>query len=223
MSDLLTVSVGLPAGAFVLPLDTPRDELAAWAERSAAGRLGEGAEASDVAALAGALVGAAEDARQRDLITALAFCPDPRAGELARIEVSSVGAPPEAASLTVRDMANYLSMPTARSTGPAEIEFGDLPIGPAVRVRHQFVTAPPADAENAADAADAAAAAADDDDGEDRGQGTIVQTAAYAARPAETDRAVLLFVSWHALAYTDRLCALTDQLAKTLKMVPVDG
>jgi len=224
MSDELTVSIGVPRGAVVLPLDTPAADLVPWAEKAARGLLDPAADEADVTALAGALSGAAADARTRAPVTALSFCPDPAAGELARIEVSTLRPPPEAAELAVRDLARYLAQPTGRSIALADVLFGDLPIGPAVRVRQQYVaaSAPAGVPQDGADAdRDAADGGADGREPED-GTGTVLQTVAYAARPPGTDRAVLLFVTWQALAHGERLGELADRLAETLRMVPVD-
>lgn len=207
----LTVSVGVPAGAVVLPLTAPADEIPGWADRTARERLGPEAPEDEVAALASALGGAVADSRTRGPVTALSFCPDPARGELARIEVSVMRPPPEAAELSVRDLANYLAGPTPRSGAPADVAHGRLPIGPAVRVRHQYVTPRPADPQEW-----------EDGDSGESGEQTVLQTVAYAARPAQTDHAVLLFVSWQALALGERLDALVDRLAETLRLVPVD-
>jgi hypothetical protein len=199
MPELLTVSVGLPGGAVVLPVGQPPDEVPAWADRTARERLGEDAAEPDVAAFARVLTGAALDAARRDLITALAFCPEPRAGELARIEVSSVGAPDGAGPLTVSDVAKVLAGPTPESVEPAEVELLDLPIGPAARVRRRFARA-----------------------GAEGAPPLTTLAVSYAARPPETDRAVILFVSWQRGQLTPQLTELTDRLARTLRMVPVD-
>ncbi len=209
MSDSFQVSIGVPAGAVVLPVERPEEEWSAWAEEAARLRLGPDADGSDVALFSEALRGALADAATREPVTALSFCPEPGAGELARIEVSTIApAAPGDPELTVEELGRFLSTPTGRSMQPAEILYGDLPIGPAVRVRHQYVVDRPAGGTGDADEAAG---------GED-GEGNLLQTVAYAARPPQTEGAVLLFVSWQALAFTDRLGDLVDHLATTLRL-----
>lgn len=210
MSDHLTVSLGLPGGAIRLPLSAAPDELAPWAERAARERLGADADPAVVAAFADVLTSAANDARTRRAVLAMSFCPDPANGELARIEITGLTGFPDG-SPTIRDVAEYLARPTDRSTGPAEVVYGDLPIGSAVRVRHQYVTRSTPSPEEW-----------EGGDSGDDGEGVIVQTVAHGVLAPELAHPVVLFVSWQALAYTDRLNALADKLAQTMRVVPGD-
>ncbi|MGW0996713.1 hypothetical protein ACWD5V_26185 [Streptomyces sp. NPDC002523] len=49
------------------------------------------------------------------------------------------------------------------------------------------------------------------------GTGTIMETCASGICPDEK-RALALLTSWQALAHTDTLCALTDELAGTVRV-----
>jgi hypothetical protein len=208
--DDWTVHYGIPAGGVELPLRGAPDP-GPWAADTARERLGPDAPAELVTRLASALAAATLDARGRDPMSACFFCPDPAQGELARIEVSSLHPDEKFPELTVRQMAEWLATPSERSVNPPEVLYGDLPIGPAARVRHQYV-----DAGAGATAADPAAGSTD---GPADGEGTIMQTCTYATRPPEIGSVVLLTVSWRALAYSDRLFDLTDRLAEKLRLV----
>lgn len=208
MTDALTVETGVPGGAIKLPLRTPEADLGPWSERTARERFGADADPEAVAAFADVLAGAAADARTRMPVLALSFCPDPSAGELARVEVSAMRVP-DGVTPTLRDLAGYLAQPSDVSTGAPRITYGDLPIGPSVRVRHQYVKTRTGDR-------------GPDAPLDDEGEGVILETVAYAALPPGFPHPVLMFMSWQALAYTDRLKALADKMAQTMKLVPVD-
>jgi hypothetical protein len=210
--DDWTVHYGIPAGGVELPLRGAPDP-GPWAADTARERLGPDAPAELVTRLASALAAATLDARGRDPMSACFFCPDPAQGELARIEVSSLHPDEKFPELTVRQMAEWLATPSERSVNPPEVLYGDLPIGPAARVRHQYVDA------GATAAGPAAGPAAGATDGSADGEGTIMQTCTYATRPPEIGSVVLLTVSWRALAYSDRLFDLTDRLAEKLRLV----
>ncbi|PWI45970.1 hypothetical protein [Streptomyces sp. ICBB 8177] len=221
MPGSLTVSVGVPGGAVELPLALPTDELAAWSEETARERLGPEGGAEAVAELANALHEATLDARRRGPVTALSFCPDPALGETARFEISLVAPDAERPELTVRALADFLATPTERSMHPATVDYGDLPIGPAVRVRHQYVV--DRQPTRNAGAGDDAGGTGQPDGDDEPGEGVIVQTVAYAALPPGSRKAVLLFGSWQALALDERLSDLVDRLATTLRLEPADG
>ncbi|MFF4900081.1 hypothetical protein [Streptomyces sp. NPDC001068] len=170
-------------------------ELGTWAEE-AARRLVR-ADDSDprlLTALAAELREAAADSRERGPVTALSYVPEPRLGELARIELSALVADDTHPSLSVGLLRRHLAAPTADSYRPPEAELRTLPAGPAVRVRHAYVR----------------------DVGRD-GLGTVLETCAYGIRADET-WALVLLTSWQALAHTDALCDLTDELARTVRV-----
>ncbi|MEC3996189.1 hypothetical protein VSR01_22790 [Actinacidiphila sp. DG2A-62] len=243
-TDDWNVRYGRPRGSIELPV-RERFDVRKWAKEIARGVLAPGAPKEQVAALADALAEATLDSRRRDPVSAVFFCPDPALGELARIEVSDYvpdGAYPE---ITLPMMAEWLSSPTRQSVRPAEVTYVDLPIGPAVQVRHQYVAAGPGgpgasavpqgggagngetdrdggNGENAGNGGDAGNGGNGGDAGNggdgDEGLGRIVQTCAYAARPPEIGAVVLLMASWQALAYSDQLFDLTARIAQMLRL-----
>ncbi|MEU5311126.1 hypothetical protein [Streptomyces sp. NPDC021562] len=189
-----TVRLRSPEDAVVLPVRSSVD-LRAWAAETARGLVGrDDDEPKLLDALAAELREAAADSRERGPITALSYVPEPRLGELARIELSALVADDTYPEVTVDLLRSHLAAPTADSYRPPEAELRTLPAGPAVRVRHAYVR----------------------DVGRD-GLGTVLETCAYGIRADETWGLVLL-TSWQALAHTDTLCELTDELAKTVRV-----
>ncbi|MFF5143930.1 hypothetical protein ACFY6U_30070 [Streptomyces sp. NPDC013157] len=190
-----TVRMKVPGDAMSLPVRVPEVDLHAWAAEAAARRVGpDTPDPKLLAALAAELREAAADSRGRGPVTALSYVPEPRLGELARIELSALVADDTYPTLTVDLLQRYLAAPTADSYRPPEAELRTLPAGPAVRVRHAYVR----------------------DVGRD-GLGTIMETCAYGIRADETWGLVLL-TSWQVPAHTDALCELTDELARTVRV-----
>lgn len=187
-----TVRMSAPEKAVSLPVRELVD-LDAWAAGEAR-RLLSGDAPGVREALAEELREAAADSRTRAPVTALSYVPEPRLGEQARIELSALAADDTHPALTVDLLHRYLATPTSVSYRPPEAEHRALPAGPAVRVRHAYIQ----------------------DVGRD-GTGTIMETCAYGIRADET-WALVLLTSWRALAHTDALCALTDELAATVRV-----
>ncbi|MFF4506628.1 hypothetical protein [Streptomyces sp. NPDC001401] len=186
-----TVRMQAPDDAVSLPVRELVD-LDSWAADAARLRVGQGGDARLIEALAAELREAALDARGRGPVTALSYVPEPRLGELARIELSALVADDTYPTMTVDLLHRYLTTPTAGSFRPPEAELRDLPVGPAVRVRHAYVQEPDRD-----------------------GSGTVLETCAYGIVPDE-EWGLVLLTSWRALAHTDALCALTDSVARTV-------
>ncbi|MFK0109206.1 hypothetical protein [Streptomyces sp. NPDC091217] len=189
-----TVHLRTPEDAVALPVRTSV-ELGVWAAAAARRLTGpDGAEPKLLDALAAELREAAADSRERGPITALSYVPEPRLGELARIELSALVADDTYPAMTVELLQRYLAAPTPVSYRPPEAELRSLPVGPAVRVRHAYVQ----------------------DVGRD-GLGTVLETCAYGIR-ADEKWALVLLTSWQAEAATDVLCELTDELAETVRV-----
>ncbi|MEW2300598.1 hypothetical protein AB0958_11575 [Streptomyces sp. NPDC006655] len=188
-----TVHLQPPQDAVALPVRTPVD-LAAWAAETARRLVGPDDEPKLLDALAAELREASADSRERGPVSALSYVPDPRLGEVARVELSALLADEGHPVLTADLLGRYLAAPTPVSYRPPDTEFRTLPAGPAVRVRHAYVR----------------------DVGRD-GVGTVMETCAYGIRADET-WGLVLRTSWRSLAYTDALCELTDELAETVRV-----
>ncbi|MER7178305.1 hypothetical protein ABT404_02215 [Streptomyces hyaluromycini] len=190
-----TVRMKVPEDAISLPVRVAGVDLHGWAAEAAARLVGpDDPDPKLLDALAAELREAAADSRERGPITALSYVPEPRLGELARIELSALVADDTYPTMTVELLQRYLAAPTPVSYRPPEAELRTLPAGPAVRVRHAYVQ----------------------DVGRD-GRGTVMETCAYGIRADETWGLILL-TSWQALAHTDALCELTDELARTVRV-----
>jgi hypothetical protein len=176
-----TVTMGMPEGSVRLPTGDV-ENLKSWAESAARAQLRLGASDVQVAAFTNVLLEAAADAGQRTPIIAFAFCPDPAAGELARVEV-------RAAEATDQTLAEAYGTRTPLSIHEPDLEYVTLPIGPGVRVTHQYAS--------------------------DAGP---LQTFLYAVRPPELDVDVVMSMSWQTLYYSDRLFELGDDLAATMRI-----
>lgn len=190
-----TVNVGRPKGAVHLPMG-PIADLRRWALDTAAERLGPAGSKAQVGAFATILVAAVEDSRTRDPITALSFVPAPEYGELARIELRSVGPNPGESTVAMKDLVALFADASPLSIAAAEVEPGDLPIGPAVRVRHQIQSSV-----------------------DEFGEGEIRQAVAYCIQPPELSDALVLFVNWRALALSPQLFPMCDTIAESLRLV----
>ncbi|MEU2778369.1 hypothetical protein ABZ646_37195, partial [Streptomyces sp. NPDC007162] len=134
-----TVRLRTPEHAVALPVRSSVD-LRVWAAETARGLVGrDDDEPRLLDALAAELREAAADSRERGPITALSYVPEPRLGELARIELSALVADDTYPEVTVDLLRSCLAAPTADSYRPPEAELRTLPAGPAVRVRHAYV------------------------------------------------------------------------------------
>ncbi|MFI6565404.1 hypothetical protein [Streptomyces sp. NPDC050534] len=193
-----TVHMKAPDDAISLPVRATVD-LATWAKDAAMRRVDAGDDSQLVEALAEELRLAAEDARTRGPVTALSYVPEPRLGELARVELSALVADETYPTMTVELLERYLAAPTADSFRPPEAEPRTLPVGPAVRVRHAYVQDPGRD-----------------------GTGTVLETCAYGIVP-DAKWGLVLLTSWQQQAYGDALCELTDRLAQTVSLSPASG
>ncbi|MBS2538214.1 hypothetical protein KGQ20_36230 [Catenulispora sp. NF23] len=192
----LNVTVGVPAGAIPLPINETGD-MTAWAESVARSRLPVDAPQAQLADFARMLLACTAESRARGpKIMAMAFCPDPSAGELARIEVSDMAPSAQWPDLNLKQLGEFFAGPLhPHALLPPETTSLELPAGPAVRVRQQFLTQ------------------LDEDQ-----VGRVMETIVYAIRPPETSAAVVLTVSWQALYYGRALTELAEKLAQTVQL-----
>lgn len=141
-----------------------------------------------------ALLAATEDSQSRNVTLAISLCPHPRAGELARIEVRDF-APgaglPELPS--PREFAEWLAAPGQGAIEEPDVVYGELPLGPAVRVKARQLGDP--------DAAEEA---------------QIVWNDIYFVRPREGEIAIALSVTWVSGVYEEAFGDLCDRLAQSL-------
>jgi len=192
----LRVNIGVPGGAIPLPVNEAGD-MTPWAYSVARSRLPHEAPEEQVEDFAQMLLGCTAESRARGpKIMAMAFCPDPAMGELARIEISDMAPSATWPDLELKQLAEFFAGPIhPHALLQPHVSSRDLPAGPAVRVRQQFVT-----------------------DVNEEHVGRVMQTIVYAIRPPQTPAAVILSVAWQALYYNDKLTEMADRLAETVRV-----
>jgi hypothetical protein len=191
------VVLPLPNDGIALPLGEKGD-LRPWAESVAHSRMAGEAYPEEIAAFADTLVQATADSAERGATVAIAFAPYPRTGESGRIEVRDYVPGPQMPQLPeLSEVVDWLTSPIAGATDPPEVVYGELPLGPAVRLRFQ-VLAEPKDAD-------------DPDFG-------ILKNAVFVVRPRDFQCLVVMNVTWSAGVFTDELDQLADQLAQRMQI-----
>lgn len=192
----LKVTAGVPGGAIPLPVNEDGD-MTSWARSTARARMPYESTEEDVEKFAQMLLDCTAESRARGpKAIAMAFCPDPALGEIARIELSTLEPSPRWPSLELAQLADFFAGPLHPHALVEPYVAGcDLPAGPAVRIRQQFVT----------------------DVDEDQ-VGTIIHSVVYAIRPPQTPSAVVLSVAWQALYYSEQLTELAHKVAETVRV-----
>ena len=190
------VTAGVPGGAIPLPVNEVGD-MTSWAHSTARARMPYDSGEEDVEKFAQMLLDCTSESRTRGpKAIAMAFCPDPTLGELARIEVSTMDPSPGWPSLELKQLADFFAGPLhPHALLEPHVATRDLPAGPSVRIRQQFVT----------------------EVGEDQ-MGKIMHSIVYAIRPPDIPAAVVLSVAWQALYYSDQLTELADKVAETVRV-----
>ncbi|MEY9904900.1 hypothetical protein ABIA35_001116 [Catenulispora sp. MAP12-49] len=191
------VVLPMPNDGIALPLGVEGD-LRGWAESVAHSRMDGQAYPEEIASFAEALVEATADSAERGATLAIMFAPYPRTGESGRIEVRdyvpSQGMP-QIPALT--EVVQWFASPIGGATDPPEVVYGELPIGPAARLRFQILADPK------------------DKDDVDAG---ILKNSVFIVRPRDFDCLVVMNVTWAAGVFTDELDQLADQLAQRMQI-----
>jgi hypothetical protein len=191
------VVLPLPNDGIALPVGEKGD-LRAWAESVAHARMAGQAYPEEIASFADTLVQATADSAERGASLAIVFAPYPRGGESGRIEVRdyvpSAGMPqlPE-----LSEVVQWLSSPAGGATDPPEVVYGELPLGPAARLRFQVL--------------------ADPKSPEDLDAG-ILKNAVFIVRPRDYECLVVMNVTWAAGVFTEELDELADTLAQRMQI-----
>lgn len=191
------VVLPLPNDGIALPLGVQGD-IRPWAESVAHARMNAEAFPEEIAKFADALVQATADSEERGATLAIVFAPYPRIGESGRIEVRDYVAGdgmPELPELS--EVVEWLTSPIGGATDPPEVVYGELPIGPAARLRFQVLADPK------------------DEDDLDAG---ILKNAVFIVRPRDYDCIVVMNVTWAAGVFTEELDQLADQLAQRMQI-----
>jgi len=193
-----------PPGWVQLPvLENKRElrhdkKLQAWARTRAQEMLGSDALPEPAERRAEELVSLTFEARARQATYALAFYPEPAAGLVALLDAKHLVPDRTSPELTFGVLRELYAKPSANSVGGAETTQAELPSGPALRVRDKHVEA-----------------------GDPTGQGTIMEGVTWAIRPPAMDDAIVMIMTWTALLAGDRLSAMADAIAETVKITAV--
>lgn len=191
------------AGWVPLPVqDNPRKfrhdrKVQAWSEQQARSMLGEAAGPDLLEQRTSQLTAATYGARARNARHGLVFYTMPTApGPLAFLDVTR-GTPdrhtyPE---LTIAALREVYAKDSADTIGDVDEQQVDLPSGPALRVHRQRAEA-----------------------GDPTGQSTVMAGVTYAIRPAGIDDAIIVTMTWAALQYGERLAAMADAIARSVRV-----
>lgn len=191
------VVLPLPKDGIALPVGDTGD-LRSWAESVAHSRMAGSAYPEEIASFADTLVQATADSAERGASLAIVFAPYPRSGESGRIEVRdyvpSAGMP-QLPELT--EVVQWLSSPAGGATEAPEVVYGELPLGPAARLRFQVL--------------------ADPKGPEDLDAG-ILKNSVFILRPRDYECLVVMNVTWAAGVFTEELDQLADSLAQRMQI-----
>lgn len=191
------VVLPMPKDGIALPVGI-RGDVRSWAESVAHSRMAGEAHPEEIAQFADALVQATADSEERGATLAIMFAPYPRTGESGRIEVRDyvpTDGMPELPELT--EVVSWFASPIGGATDAPDVVYGQLPIGPAARLRFQILANPK------------------DEDGGDVG---VLKNAVFIVRPSDYDCIVVMNVTWAAGVFTEELDQLADQLARRMQI-----
>jgi hypothetical protein len=188
-----TCSISHPDGWVTLPA-TGTENPWPWAAERVREMLGPEAETAQVDALAADLVAWTQDSREREPTMALAFYPDPAGPLVAMCEIQDYHPDEMVGEITLDWLASTFGMAEG-TLGEVETMKGDLPAGPAVRIRQMTEGAP-----------------------DREGRRPVLETLTYGVRPPGIDAAVVLLFSWVGLALGAELTEMADEMAETLEI-----
>ncbi|HEX3514976.1 MAG TPA: hypothetical protein VHT26_13335 [Trebonia sp.] len=150
-----------------------------------------------VAARAADLVRLASDARARNDWYALAFYPSFAHGLVASLDIKAYVPGREYRTMTLDALEEIFGGPSADTVGEAVVSREELPGGHAVRVRRMRV-----------------------ENSDPTGDGTLVEGVTHAIQPQGIDGAVVATMTWTALQLGDKLAAMADAIARTIRVTP---
>jgi hypothetical protein len=173
-------------------------DLEAWSAENARAMLGPGAPAGQVRQRAAELTRLTIGSRARHALYGLAFYPAGASGLVAILDAKRVVPDrkkyPE---LTLDALAEVYAARTPQTAGDIDVSQASLPSGPAVRVRSRQVEDPDAN-----------------------GQGILTEGVTHAILPPGMDDSVVVTMTWTALQLGDKLAAMADAIANTIRITP---
>ena len=197
----MRIGLSYPPGWVQLPVGASKQlegdkDLALWADRTAREMLpGAPPEATDDRARQ--LVHLTVSCRARKDRSGLAFYPKNADGMIALLDVKSYAPDRENPVVTLGLLEEIYAVRPTDAVGDVESARVDLPSGPAIRVRSRRV-----------------------EERDPAGQGTLMEGVTHAIRPPGFDGAVVATMTWTALQLGDKLAAMADAIAKTIRVTP---
>ena len=169
----------------------------AWSVKQAQAMLGTGATQERLEHRARELATVTYGARARNAMYGLAFYTPSSPGPVALLDVKRLIPDRTYPDLTFEVLRELYAKPTADTVGNVDEEQVDLPSGPALRVHSKRVEL-----------------------GDPTGQGTVMEGVTHIIRPLETGDALVMVMTWAAVQASDRLAAMADAIADTVKITP---
>lgn len=189
------VALPLPKDGIALPVKETGD-LRNWAASVAHAQLAGQAGQAEIDGFADMLREATADSAERGATLAILWVPYPLGGEAGRIEVRDYTVSPMMPQLPeLSEVVDWLASPGAGAAEKPEVVYGELPLGPAVRLKFQVLSDPDAEADL-----------------------SILKNAVYVVRPRDYDCLVMMNVTWYAGVYTEELDELADALAQRIQI-----
>lgn len=193
MNPVPHCGISCPTAWVPLPIE-PSDDVASWSKNTAV-ELWERSKAAgydlDRRALRKDLRAWAKDSRGREPFYAFAFYPDGLDAALGLLEVDLINPDDTVPQLSLDWLAETFSVD---ELAPPLISRIDLPVGPAVRIRQNFVA----------------------EGSPRRGPGILLQTVTYGILPTGSESAVVLLMSWTAPGLDEEMEAAADSIVQTV-------
>jgi len=189
------VVLPLPKDGIALPVNKPGDHRA-WAVSVGQSLLAGQTDQAGIDGFAQMLLEATAASEKRGADMAILWSPYPLGGEAGRIEIRDYASSPEMPDLPeLSEVVDWLAAPIGGATEKPDVVYGELPLGPAARLKFQVLAEPDAE-----------------------GNATMLKNAVYVVRPREYDCVLMMNVTWYSGAFTEELDQLADALAQRMQI-----
>jgi hypothetical protein len=189
------VVLPVPKDGIPLPVNKPGDRRV-WAASVGQALLAGQTDQAGIDGFATMLLEATADSEKRGADLAILWSPYPLGGEAGRIEIRDYASSPTMPELPeLSEVVEWLASPVGGATEKPDIVYGELPLGPAARLKFQVLANLDAD-ENA----------------------SLLKNAVYVVRPRDYDCVVMMNVTWYSGAFTEELDQLADTLAQRMQI-----
>jgi hypothetical protein len=168
-----------------------------WSMEKARAMLGPDASPAGVTHRASELAKLTYGSRARGAMYGLALYPTSSAGLIAILDVQRLVPDRTYPELTFDVLRELYAKHSADTVGDIDEMLADVPAGPALRIHRERVEA-----------------------ADPTGQGTLIEGVTLAIRPPGTNDAIVMVMTWAALQLGDRLAAMADAIAETVRVTP---